>query len=201
MWWAIRGAEAGIGLEEGLHAILVAGQDHHQVVALVLHHLQQHLDRFLAVVALVLGAVEVVGLVDEEHAAHRLLQDLLGLGRRVADVLADQVVARGHHQMALGARSRACGGSSPCACATVVLPVPGRPVKLMCSVGRSALEPDLLAQPRHQQQRGDLADARLHRRQPDQLAVELVQHLLARVSSLPMQAGSRSITGSSRRQP
>jgi hypothetical protein len=52
-------AHARVGLEEGVHAVLVAGQDHHQVVALVLHHLQQDLDRLLAVVALVLGAVQV----------------------------------------------------------------------------------------------------------------------------------------------
>ena len=73
-------AHAGIGAEEGLHPVLVAGQDHHQVIALVLHHLQQDLDRFLAVVALVLGAVEVVGLVDEQHAAHGLLETSLVLG-------------------------------------------------------------------------------------------------------------------------
>jgi hypothetical protein len=80
---------------------LVAGEDHHQVVALVLHHLQQDLDRLLAVVALVLGPVEVIGLVDEQHAAHRLLEHFLGLRRGVADVLADQVVARHRDQMAL----------------------------------------------------------------------------------------------------
>jgi hypothetical protein len=80
-------AHAGVGLEEGVHAVLVAGQDHHQVVALVLHHLQQDLDGLLAVVAFVLGAVQVVGLVDEEHAAHGLLEHLLGLGRGVASGL------------------------------------------------------------------------------------------------------------------
>ena len=79
---------------------LVAGEDHHQVVALVLHHLQQDLDRLLAVVAFVLGAVQVVGLVDEQHAAHRLLEHLVGLGRGVADVLADQVVAGHRDQVA-----------------------------------------------------------------------------------------------------
>jgi hypothetical protein len=45
---------AGVGFEEALHAVGVAGEDHHQVVALVLHHLQQDLDRFLAVVLFVL---------------------------------------------------------------------------------------------------------------------------------------------------
>src|SRR5258708_38191678 len=63
----------GIGAEEAVHAILVARQDYDQIVALVLHDLQQDLDGLLSVVALVLGPVEVVRLIDEEHAAHRPL--------------------------------------------------------------------------------------------------------------------------------
>ena len=70
------------------------------IVALVLHHLEKDLDRLLAVVALVFRTVEVIGLVDEQHAAHGALQDLLGLRRRVADVLADEIVPRHRHQVA-----------------------------------------------------------------------------------------------------
>ena len=80
--------------EELVHPVLVAGEDHDQPVALVLHHLQQDLDRLDAVVALVLGTVQVVRLVDEQHAAVGALEHLLGLRRRVPDVLADEVVAR-----------------------------------------------------------------------------------------------------------
>jgi len=87
------GAHAGIGLEERVHPVLVAGQDDHQVLALVLHDLEQDLDGLLPVVALVLRAVQVVGLVDEQHAAHGPLEDLLGLGRGVPDVLADEFLA------------------------------------------------------------------------------------------------------------
>ena len=88
--------------EELLHAVTVSGQDHHQALALVLHHLQQYLDRLNPVVALVLGTVEVVGLVDEEHPAVGALDHLLGLGRGVADVLAHEIVAgHGHHVVAL----------------------------------------------------------------------------------------------------
>ena len=47
-------AEAGVGLEEPVHLVGVAGEDDDEVVAVVLHHLQQDLDRLLAVVALVL---------------------------------------------------------------------------------------------------------------------------------------------------
>ena len=46
----------------------------------------------LAVVALVLGPVQVVGLVDEQHAAHGPLEHVLGLRRGVPDVLPDEVV-------------------------------------------------------------------------------------------------------------
>ena len=62
--------------------------------------------------------------------------------------------------------------------ATVVLPVPGLPVKHMCRVGAPARQPHALAQAIHEQERGDLADARLHRDEPDQLAVELVEEFL-----------------------
>src|SRR5204863_443247 len=72
-------AHPGVGAEEGVHAVLVAGEDHDQVVALVLHHLQEDLDRFLPVVALVLGPVEVVRLIDEQHAPHCALQYLASL--------------------------------------------------------------------------------------------------------------------------
>ena len=66
-------AKAGIGGEEAVHPLAIAGEDHDEVLALVLHHLEQDLDRFLAIVALVLRAIEIIGLVDEQHAAHRLL--------------------------------------------------------------------------------------------------------------------------------
>ena len=94
MWCATRELQAGVRAEEVVHPVLVAGEDHDELVALGLHHLEQDLDRLAAVVALVLGPVEVVRLVDEEHAAVGAAQHLLRLRRGVADVLADEVVAR-----------------------------------------------------------------------------------------------------------
>ena len=91
--------KARIAAEEGIHAVFVTGQDHHQVFALVLHHLQQNLDGLLTVVTLVFRAVQVIGLIYEQHTAHGLFQYFLGLGRGVADVLADQVVARHRHHL------------------------------------------------------------------------------------------------------
>ena len=59
--------------------------------------------------------------------------------------------------------------------ATVVLPVPGLPVKHMCSVGVCAVQARFSAQLVDHQQRGDVADAGFHRRQADsQIAVEFV---------------------------
>jgi len=43
-------AHAGVALEEHVHAVLVACQDHYQLVAVVLHHLEQDVDTLLAVV-------------------------------------------------------------------------------------------------------------------------------------------------------
>src|ERR1700682_6366696 len=83
-----------------LHAVGIACEDDHEVLALVLHDLQQDLDRLLAVVALVLGTVEVVGLVNEKDAAHGPLQNLLGLGRGVTNVLPDEVITRDRDEMA-----------------------------------------------------------------------------------------------------
>ena len=136
-------AKARIAGEEAVHAVRVAGEDHHQIVALVLHHLQQDLDGLLAVVALVLGLVEVIGLVDEQHAAHRLLQHFLRLRRGVPDILADEIVARDGDEMALADIAEPV---QDCAIrsATVVLPVPGLPVKLMCRVGVSCARPSFL---------------------------------------------------------
>ena len=170
-------AHAGVGLKERVHAVLVARQNHHQVVALVLHHLQQDLDRLLPVVALVLGAVQVVGLVDEQHAAHRLLQHFLGLGRGVAYVLAHQVVARDRHQMPFAHIAQAVqdGGHAHGHRGLAGAGVPGER-----HVQRRRLrgEPQVATQLVDHQQRGDVADACLDRRQADQVAVQFGQHVL-----------------------
>ncbi len=75
-----------------LHAVGVAGENHDQIVTIVLHHLEQDLDRLLPVVPLVLRSVQVVGLIDEQDAAHGPLEHLFGLRSRVTDVLPHQVI-------------------------------------------------------------------------------------------------------------
>ena len=60
--------------------------------------------------------------------------------------------------------------------ATVVLPVPGLPVKLMCSVGGSWARPSAARARSTSSSAAISRMRRLDRRQADQLAVELVQH-------------------------
>ncbi len=166
---------AGVGLEKRVHPVLVAGQDHDEIVALVLHHLQQDLDRLLPVVALVLGAVQVVGLVDEQHAAHRLLQHLLGLRCSVADVLAHQVIARDadhlrpayvteamedlrHFQRDRGLAGAGIAGETH---------VQARRLRGEAHTGTQLVD---------HQQCGNVANALLDRRQTDECVLQLVDH-------------------------
>ena len=83
-------AQPGIRLEEPPHQARVAGDDHDEAVAVVLHPLQQRLDRLVAEVEPVAVARERIGLVDEEHAVERLPDDAVGLDRGQPDVLPDE---------------------------------------------------------------------------------------------------------------
>ena len=90
--------EARVVGDEDLHRHRVAGDDHHQVVAVVLHLLHEGVDGLLAV----LVAVEAVGLVDEQDAAVGLRRDLRGLDRGLAEVAGHQLRAVDLDQLALG---------------------------------------------------------------------------------------------------
>ena len=164
--------EPGVGAEETFHPIGVSGQDHHKILALLLHHLQQDLDRLLTIVALVPRAVQVIGFVDEEHATECSLDDLLRLRRGVADVLADEVVTRhaDHARRAqvaeavenVGHRHRNRGLAGP--------RVAG---KAHMERGRVGRQPEPMAHPIDQEQRRDLGDALLDRREADEVGVEV----------------------------
>jgi hypothetical protein len=105
------------------------------------------------------------------------LMTLLGLGRGVADELADQIVARHRHQVALAhvaelpehfghaQRDRGLAGARVAGEAHV-------------QRGRLRLQALLGAQLVDQQQRRDVADAALDRRQPDQFGIELIEQRL-----------------------
>lgn len=89
------GGDTGVGGQEVLHLRRVAGDDHHDGVAVVLHQFHQGVDRLPPEVpARVLGG-EGVRLVDEQDPAPGTFEGLLGADGRRADVLAHQVDA-GH---------------------------------------------------------------------------------------------------------
>src|SRR6266540_851942 len=66
--------QARVRLEEAAHQRRIAGDDHDEAVAMILHPLQQRLDRLRAeVLPSGVAARERVRLVDEEHAVERAL--------------------------------------------------------------------------------------------------------------------------------
>ena len=85
--------------QELLHEVSVAGDDDHKVVAVVLHGLEQRVHRLLAEVAVALAHRERVRLVDEEHAAERLVNNLGRARRRLADVAAHEPGAVDLHEL------------------------------------------------------------------------------------------------------
>src|SRR5690606_17370348 len=60
------GTQAGIGIDEALHFPGITCDDHDQAVAIVLHPLEERVDRLPAVVLSLLG--KAVGLINEEDA-------------------------------------------------------------------------------------------------------------------------------------
>ncbi len=118
--------QPGVAGEERLHPVFVAGEDHDEIAPLALHRLEQDLDRLGTVVALVLGLVEIVGFVDEQHAAGGALDHLFGLGRGVADELAHQIVAGDGYEVALAHVAEAMQDLRPCATLRSSCPSPGR---------------------------------------------------------------------------
>ena len=76
---AKRLCEAGVGVDQRRHLVGVAGGDHGEVVAVVLHELDERVDRLTPEVLLA-AAGQGVRLVDQQRAAERRLQHRLGLG-------------------------------------------------------------------------------------------------------------------------
>mmetsp|Transcript_62682 Transcript_62682/g.152586 ORF Transcript_62682/g.152586 Transcript_62682/m.152586 type:complete len:308 (-) Transcript_62682:420-1343(-) len=87
--------------EEFVHTVLVPGKSDDEVVLLVLHDVQQNLDRFLSVVTVISCVVQIVCLIDQKHSTHSLLDHLLRLGSCVTDVLSNKVITGRKNYMAL----------------------------------------------------------------------------------------------------
>ena len=89
-------------MDELLHQLGVARHDDHQVLPVVLHVFQQDLDGLPAEVVPVVLIHQGIGLVDEQHAADGLLDDLLGLQGGLPHKAGHQAGAVHLHQLALG---------------------------------------------------------------------------------------------------
>mmetsp|Transcript_3532 Transcript_3532/g.8857 ORF Transcript_3532/g.8857 Transcript_3532/m.8857 type:complete len:438 (-) Transcript_3532:45-1358(-) len=160
--------------EELVHPVLVAGERDDEVVALVLHHVEQDLDRLLSVVLVVGRVVQVVGLVDEEDATEGLLDHLLGLGRSVPNVLPDQVIASGDNHTTVAAVAHALQDGAHLH-RNGRLARAGRAGEAHVKRGDRGVKPELAAHLVDDQQRGDVAHALLDGLQADHLVVELVE--------------------------
>ena len=145
-------------------------------MAVVLHPLEQRLDRLGAEVEALLGRGERVGLVDEEHAVEGAAHGPLGLDRGQADVLADETGAvdldqvaatkEPHRVVHLGeeARDRRLAGARVAEEDEVLR-------------GRDLREPVLRAPALHLEERDERADLLLHGLEADE-GVELGLELL-----------------------
>ena len=106
--------QAGVRVDKAIHQPVVARHNDHQILAVILHGLEQRIDGLLAEIVLA-AAVQGIGLVDEEHAALRLIDNLLRLGGRLADITRhkaasvhlDQLSLREHAQRLIDARHQA----------------------------------------------------------------------------------------------
>jgi hypothetical protein len=96
------GGKSRVGRDELAHLVRVASHDHHHVVPAVLHELDQGVDGLPAEVGAGARAAggERVRLVDEQHAAARLLELLRRLERGRADILGHQIGSGHLHQLA-----------------------------------------------------------------------------------------------------
>jgi hypothetical protein len=84
------GPEPRVRVQEALHQPGIAGRDHDQPLAEILHPLQQRLDRLGSEVEpLVLGR-EGVRLVDEEHSVEGATDDAVGFERSRSHPLPDE---------------------------------------------------------------------------------------------------------------
>ena len=95
------GLKAGVRLDELFHQAIVARDDHDEVVAVILHRLEERIDGLLTEVVAAL-AVKCVGLVDKQHAAERLFDDLARLDGRLTDVARDEPAAVDLDKLTLG---------------------------------------------------------------------------------------------------
>ena len=86
--------KAGVGVEHGIHLLLVACKDDQHVGIGLRQDGEQRLEHPIAeVLAVITTCAEIVGLVDEEHVALGFLEDNLHIVLRLSEILPYQTGA------------------------------------------------------------------------------------------------------------
>src|SRR5260221_4260409 len=88
-----------IAAKKFLHAVRIACEDDHEILAMVLHDLQQDLDSLLAVASLVVRTVQMVDLINEQEAALVTLHTFLCLRRSASILLPDEAFTPDAHHL------------------------------------------------------------------------------------------------------
>ena len=161
-----------------MHQPRVARDDDDEPVAVVLHPLQQRLDRLRTEVLALVADGERIRLVDEEDAVERASDHAVGLDRRHPDVLADEPGAIDLDQMAAPQQPHRAVhlGEQPRHRRLARAWVPEEDEVLR---GRHLGQPVPLPLGLHLQERDERVHLLLHRLEPDQRG-ELRLHLVER---------------------
>ena len=89
-----------VRIDEALHLVLIACDDHNQTVTIVLHTFQDGRDGFLTIViATAILGHQRISLIDEEDTVEGFHNNRIGLGTRLSDILAYQSGTVGLHGM------------------------------------------------------------------------------------------------------
>ena len=95
--------QSGIAVNKTFHRLRVSGNDHDQVISVILHRFQDRIDRFLSEI-IRLGN-QRISLIDKEHAAQSFLDLLLSLDRSLSHISGNQPGTVNLNQLPLGQNS------------------------------------------------------------------------------------------------
>ena len=94
--------QSRVGVDETVHLVLVASDNHNETVTVVLHALEDGGYCLLTVVVAIATLWgEGIGLVDEQHAIEGFHDDAVGLGTCLSDILATKSCSVGLDGMSL----------------------------------------------------------------------------------------------------
>ena len=100
------GRDARVHAHELRHLLGIAGHDAHKLPFAVLQQVQERIHGIHAKAAVFsAAALEGIGLVNEQYAAHGLVHVILHIGLRVSHILADEILAGNFHELPRGQRT------------------------------------------------------------------------------------------------